>query len=109
VEPGLQGRVRGALRQQGVGRGGQLLDLALIDRRQQGVAGREVAVQRADADLSPSRDLFQRHIRADLRERRLGGRQQVFAIAQAVDAWLAALFFLDAQHGSLKNGGSLRI
>ena len=45
---------------------GQLLDLAAIDRLHDRVAGREVAVKRADPDARPPRDLFEARLRARL-------------------------------------------
>ena len=68
---------------------GQLLDLAAIDRLDDRVAGREVAVKRADPDIGPARDLFEARLRPHFRERRLGRLKQTVAVALGVGAGLA--------------------
>src|SRR6202020_172182 len=58
---------------------GQLLDLTAINRLDNRIAGREVAVKRADPDASATRDLVEARLRPDFRERRLGRFEQAVA------------------------------
>ena len=55
---------------------GQMLDFASIDRFNDGLARREMAIQGADSDAGTTGDLFQTHIQTDLRKRFLGGVDQ---------------------------------
>jgi hypothetical protein len=89
AEPRLERRQRRPLRQQPVGGRGELVHLAPVDRRQQRLAGREVAVQGADADLGAARDVLERRVGPSLGEGRLGGGDEVLAVPDGVGARLA--------------------
>jgi hypothetical protein len=63
--------------------------LAAVHRLYDGVAGREVPIQRADAHTRAPRDFFQADVHADLGEPRLGGIDQQLPVTGAVGARLA--------------------
>jgi hypothetical protein len=67
-----------------VGGADERLDLADVDGLDQVVAGREVAVQRADADLRAAGDVLERRIGAVLRERVARRGQQRLVVPQGV-------------------------
>ena len=76
-------------RGQAIRRISQLLDLAAVDRLDNRVAGRKVAVEGADADAGPPRDLVQADLGSGAGERRLRRLEQKVAVAQRVGARLA--------------------
>src|SRR6202020_1724731 len=69
---------------------GQLLDLTAINRLDNRIAGREVAVKRANPDASATRDLVETRLRPDFRERRLGRFEQAVAVPLRVGPGLAS-------------------
>ena len=71
------------------GKLGQLVDLAAIDRLEQGLARREVAVERADADAGPPGDGLQARVRAAGAENPGSRLEQPLAVADRIGARLA--------------------
>src|SRR5205814_8526338 len=79
-----------------------------VDRLEQGFASREVAIQRADANTSPSCNGLQARTRTACAEHKLGGLQHAFAITHRIGArpadgfcgWSCHLTNLD--HDSMK-------
>ena len=69
--------------------GGELFDLASINRFNHCLSAREVAIQSADADVRAARDFFQAHINSDFGEDRFGGVNQQLTVAGAVRARFA--------------------
>jgi hypothetical protein len=65
---------------------GQLLHFMAIDRLDDRVAGRKVAVKRSDPDARPPRDLVEARLRPCFRERGLGRLEQAVAIPLGVGA-----------------------
>jgi hypothetical protein len=58
--------------------------VAVDQRLDEVLAGREVAIQRADADAGPAGDVVERRLRAPLRERLVGRFEQPGAVALGV-------------------------
>ena len=69
-----------------LGQIGQVIHFAAIHRLEQRLAGREVPVQRADADAGPLRHRLQAGIRAAGAEHRLRRLEHTLAVAQRVRA-----------------------
>jgi hypothetical protein len=64
----------------------ELLDFASVNRFDNRLSTREMAIECADADAGAARNFFQAHIHSDIRERRLGGVDQQLSIPGAVSA-----------------------
>jgi hypothetical protein len=71
----------------------ELLHLAPIDRLEQVLAGREVAIQRADADPGAFCHGLQARLRTAGAEHGLGGLQHALAIADRIGAGLSDGFY----------------
>jgi hypothetical protein len=69
---------------------GKLFDLVPVNRFDNRLSTREMAIQCADPDLGAARDFLQAHIQPDIRERRLGGVDQKLPIPGAVSARLSS-------------------
>ena len=89
AQPAPQGVDRIGFALQLLGQFAELLHLAPIDGLEQGLAGREVAIERADADAGASRHGLQARVRPAGAEHGLRGLQHALAIAHRVGAGLA--------------------
>ena len=94
----------------------ELLHLAPVDRLEQGLAGREMAIKRADADTGAFGHSIKARIRTAGAEHGLGGFQNPFTVANRIGAGPANGFCGGICHlnnlgipDPLRNGGCLRI
>ena len=69
--------------------GGELFDFAAIDRFDQGIAGREVAVERAGSNPGLTGDVIEAGARAVACEGLLGDLEDALAVALSIGAGLA--------------------
>ena len=69
----------------------KLFDFASVNRFDNRLSTREMAVECADADAGAARNFFQAHVQPDIRERRFGGVDQQLSIPGTVSAGFALL------------------
>ena len=92
LQPAAQRLDRLGLVLQLLGQFAELLHLAPIDGLEQGLARREVPIERADADTGPSRHGLQARVGAAGAEHRLRRLQHALAVADRVGAGLSNMF-----------------
>src|SRR3954447_13939854 len=85
LEPGVEGVPRIGVVERG-GRAADLLDLVDVERLDQSLPVREVAVERADPDARAARDLLERRRLTTLGERVARGREHLLVVAQRIRA-----------------------
>jgi hypothetical protein len=69
----------------------KLFDLASIDRFDNRLSTREMAIECADADAGAARNFLQAHIEPDIRKRRFGGVDQQLSVPGTISAGFACL------------------
>src|SRR5262249_25694712 len=86
AQPAAQGLDRRGLAPQMFRQLGELLHFTPVDRLEQGLSGREMAIERADADPGLARHGFEAGLRTSGAERFLGGGEETLAVAQRIGA-----------------------